>query len=105
LNCSAPCTPNPFDVQTFSCYSTSGKVAVVFAWLLSIFFVVFLSFKIWVISMERKAKLQEKGIRPTLKRIIFFRSALSSDVSLQPLIHAQSDAKFKLSQPSPRDLL
>ena len=52
--------------------------------------------------MYRKGKLQAKGIRPTLKRIIFYRSALKNDdraVLLQPMIRAQDDASFEPMPP------
>ncbi len=41
------------------------------------------------IYKKRKAKLEAKGVPPTLKHIIFYRSALARAVSLQPLIDAQ----------------
>jgi hypothetical protein len=43
---------------------------------------------------HRKGKLEAKGVRPTLKHIIFFQSAIARAVSLQPLIHSQDDANF-----------
>ncbi len=53
--------------------------------------------------MYRKGKLQAKGIRPTLKHIIFFGSALATRddraVSLQPLIRAQDDASLEPMPP------
>ncbi len=49
--------------------------------------------------MYRKGKLQAKGIRPTLRHIIFFRSALARAVSLQPLIRAQDDASLEPMPP------
>ena len=43
-----------------------------------------------MIYSRRKAKLEAAGIQPTLKHLIFFRTALGRAVSLQPLI-AQQD--------------
>jgi hypothetical protein len=50
--------------------------------------------------MYRKGKLHAKSIRPTLKNIIFFRSALGRAASLQPLIRAQDNADFEPMPPS-----
>ena len=89
FECSAPCLPSPFNFQTFSCYSTQSKVLVVCSWCVSLFSAVFFPFKMRAIYMKRKAKLEARGVRPTLKHIIFYRSALARAVSLQPLIDAQ----------------
>jgi hypothetical protein len=48
---------------------------------------------------HRKGKLEAKGIRPTLRHIIFFRSALARAMSLQPLIRAQDDAGLEPMPP------
>jgi hypothetical protein len=48
----------------------------------------------------RKGKLEAKGIPPTLKHIIFFRSALARAVSLQPLIYSREDANIGSMLPS-----
>jgi hypothetical protein len=42
-----------------------------------------------MIYSRRKAKLEAAGIQPTLKHLIFFRTALGRAVSLQPLIDSQ----------------
>jgi hypothetical protein len=86
LACSSPCIPNPLNVQTFQCYSTEGKVVVVLTWCASLFSAVFFPFKVWAMYKYRRGKLVAKGVRPTLKHLIFFRTALSRAVSLQPLI-------------------
>jgi hypothetical protein len=49
--------------------------------------------------MHRKGKLEAKGIRPTLKHIIFFRSALARAMSLQPLIRTQNDTGIEPMPP------
>jgi hypothetical protein len=46
----------------------------------------------------RKAQLEERGLRPTLKRIIFFKSVIARAITLQPLIHNES-ATHHSSQP------
>ena len=46
----------------------------------------FFPFKVWAMYKYRRGKLVAKGVQPTLKRLIFFRTALSRAVSLQPLI-------------------
>ncbi len=89
FECSAPCVPSPFNFQTFSCYSTESKVLVVCSWCVSFFSAVFFLFKMRAMYKKRKAKLEAKGVRPTLKHIIFYRSALARAVTLQPLIDAQ----------------
>ena len=89
FECSVPCLPSPFNFQTFSCYSTQSKVLVVCSGCVSLFSAVFFPFKMRAIYKKRKAKLEAKGVRPTLKHIIFYRSALARAVSLQPLIDAQ----------------
>jgi hypothetical protein len=67
---------------------------------LSFFSAVFFPFKMRAIYKKRKAKLEAKGVRPTLKHIIFYRSALARAVSLQPLIDAQVVANSEsVSQP------
>jgi hypothetical protein len=73
-------------VQTFQCYSTEGKVVVVLTWFASLFSAVFFPFKMWGMYKYRRGKLAAKGVQPTLKHLIFFRTALSRAVSLQPLI-------------------
>ena len=87
--CSAPCIPSPFNFQTFNCFSTQTKVLVVFSWCATVFSAVFFPFKMWAIYKKRKAKLTARGVPPTLVNIIFYRSALSRAVTLQPLINAQ----------------
>jgi hypothetical protein len=59
---------------------------------LSVISFVIFPFKMRMIYIYRKGKLMAKGIPPTLKNLIFFRSALDRAVSLQPLTHAQDDA-------------
>jgi hypothetical protein len=85
--CSSPCIPSPWDVQTFQCYTTEGKVLVVLTWCASLFSAVFFPFKVWATYKYRRGKLAAKGVQPTLRHIIFFRTALSRAVSLQPLVH------------------
>ena len=64
------------------------------------FSAVFFPFKMRAIYKKRKAKLEAKGVRPTLKHIIFYRSALARAVTLQPLIDAQGFANSEsVSQP------
>lgn len=46
----------------------------------------FFPFKVWAMYKYCRCKLAAKGVQPTLKRHIFFRTALSQAVSLQPLI-------------------
>jgi hypothetical protein len=66
----------------------------------SLFSAVFFPFKMRAIYKKRKAKLEAKGIRPTLKHIIFYRTALAGAVSLQPLIDVQGVANLEsASQP------
>ncbi len=84
--CSSPCIPSPWNVQTFQCYSTEGKVVVVLTWCASLFSAVFFPFKVWGMYKHRRGKLAAKGVQPTLKHLIFYRTALSRAVSLQPLI-------------------
>ncbi len=48
----------------------------------------------------RRGKLEAKGVRPTLKHIIFFRSTLDRALSLQPLIRSQDDARFEPMPPT-----
>jgi len=43
---------------------------------------------------RRKAKLLAAGVQPTLKHIIFLRTALGGAVSLQPLITSQGGSSF-----------
>ena len=49
----------------------------------------------------RKGKLVAKGVQPTLKRLIFFRTALSRAVSLQPLIRQAGGDDFEPKPPPP----
>lgn len=49
----------------------------------------------------RKGKLVAKGVHPTLKRLIFFRTALSRAVSLQPLIRQAGGDNFEPKPPPP----
>jgi hypothetical protein len=104
-------------VQTFQCYSTEGKVIVVLTWCASLFSAVFFPFKTWSVYKYRRGKLEAKGIRPTLKHLIFrptlkhlifrptlkhlifFRTALSRAVSLQPLIHSPGGGNFEAKPP------
>jgi hypothetical protein len=86
FQCSAPCVPSPFNFQTFGCYSTQSKVLVVFSWCVSFFSAVFFPFKMRAIYKKRKAKLEAKGLLPTLKNIIFYRSVVAASVQQQPLI-------------------
>jgi hypothetical protein len=88
-------------VQTFQCYTTEGKVIVVLTWCASLFSAVFFPFKIWMMYKYRKGKLVAKGVQPTLKRIIFFRTALSRAVSLQPLIRQAGGDDFEPKPPPP----
>jgi hypothetical protein len=87
-------------VQTFQCYSTEGKIIVVLTWCASLFSAVFFPFKMWHMYKHRRGKLEAKGIRPTLKHLIFFRTALSRAVSLQPLIHSSGGANFEAKPPA-----
>jgi hypothetical protein len=87
-------------VQTFQCYSTEGKVVVVLTWCASLFSAVFFPFKVWMMYKYRRGKLAAKGVQPTLKHLIFFRTALSRAVSLQPLV--QSDWQEKLLEQEQR---
>jgi hypothetical protein len=108
--CSA-CVPSPFDSETCSCYSTQSKIIVVLAWCFCVFITVFSLFKICATLKKRKAHLEEKGIRPTFQRLIFYQTALASAVALQPLIGAQSGPHLSqnsfttLPKPSPRAIL
>jgi hypothetical protein len=86
VECSLPCIPSPWNVNTFQCYSTEGKVIVVLTWCASLFSAVFFPFKVWSAYKYRRGKLEAKGVRPTLKHLIFFHTALARAVSLQPLI-------------------
>ena len=87
VECSSPpCIPSPWNVRTFQCYSTEGKVIVVLTWCASLFSAVFFPFKVWSAYKYRRGKLEAKGVRPTLKHLIFFHTALARAVSLQPLI-------------------
>ena len=86
MACSSPCIPSPWNVQWFHCYSTEGKVLVVLTWCASLFSAVFFPFKVWAMYKYRRGKLAAKGVKPMLKHLIFFRTALSRAVSLQPLI-------------------
>ena len=99
VECSSPCIPSPWNVQTFQCYSTEGKVIVVLTWCASLFSAVFFPFKTWSMYKYRRGKLEAKGIRPTLKHLIFFRTALSRAVSLQPLIHSPGGGNFEAKPP------
>jgi hypothetical protein len=60
----------------------------------------FLPFKVWMMYKYRRGKLAAKGVQPTLKHLIFFRTALSRAVSLQPLV--QSDWQEKLLEQEQR---
>ena len=80
------CFPSPFNVKTFHCYTTAGKVGVILSYAASLFSAIFFPFKMRMIYSRRKAKLEAAGIQPTLKHLIFFRTALGRAVSLQPLI-------------------
>jgi hypothetical protein len=100
VECSSPqCIPSLWNVQTFQCYSTEGKVIVVLTWCASLFSAVFFPFKTWSVYKYRRDKLEAKGIRPTLKHLIFFRTALSRAVSLQPLIHSSGGGNFEAKPP------
>ena len=88
-------------MQTFQCYTTEGKVIVVLTWCASLFSAVFFPFKIWMMYKYRKGKLVAKGVQPTLKRLIFFRTALSRAVSLQPLIRQAGGDDFEPKPPPP----
>jgi hypothetical protein len=79
-----------------------GKVIVVLTWCASLFSAVFFPFKLWSAYKYRRGKLEAKGVRPTLKHLIFFRTALARAVSLQPLIGSAGGGDFdtKPSQPS-----
>ncbi len=66
----------------------------------SFFSAFFFPFKMRALYKKRKANLDAKGVRPSLKRIILYRSALARAVSLQPLIDAQGVANSEsASQP------
>ena len=55
-----------------------------------------------MIYSRRKAKLEAAGIQPTLKHLIFFRTALGREVPMQPLIAQQdgsSSIQVSLSEP------
>ncbi len=91
MACSSPCIPSPWNVQTFQCFSTEGKVVVVLTWCVSLFSALFFPFKVWAMYKYRRGKLAAKGVQPTLKHLIFFRTALSRAVSLQPLIRSSGD--------------
>jgi hypothetical protein len=65
------------------------------SWCVSLFSAVFFPFKMRAIYKKRKAKLEAKGVRPTLKHIIFYRTALARAVTLQPLIDAQGVASLE----------
>ena len=82
-------------MQTFQCYSTEGKVLVVLTWCASLFSAVFFPFKVWMMYKYRRGKLAAKGVQPTLKHLIFFRTALSRAVSLQPLIGSPPGDNFE----------
>jgi flagellar biosynthesis GTPase FlhF len=82
-------------VRTFQCYSTEGKVVVVLTWCASLFSAVFFPFKVWSAYKYRRGKLEAKGVRPTLKHLIFFRTALARAVSLQPLIGSPGGGDFE----------
>jgi hypothetical protein len=82
-------------VRTFQCYSTEGKVIVVLTWCASLFSAVFFPFKVWSAYKYRRGKLEAKGVRPTLKHLIFFRTALARAVSLQPLIGSPGGGDFE----------
>ena len=82
-------------MQTFQCYSTEGKVVVVLTWCASLFSAVFFPFKVWMMYKYRRGKLAAKGVQPTLKHLIFFRTALSRAVSLQPLIGSPPGDNFE----------
>jgi hypothetical protein len=56
---------------------------------------IFFPIKMRMLFNYRKRKLEAKGIQPTLKHIIFFRSALSRAVSLQPLMGPSGGTKSK----------
>ncbi len=86
-------------MKTFPCYSTEGKVGVVLSWCASLFSAVFFPFKMWSMYKYRRDKLKAKGIRPTLKHLIFFRTALSRSVSLQPLICSPGGGDFETEPP------
>jgi hypothetical protein len=89
-------------VHTFQCYSTEGKVIVVLTWCASLFSAVFFPFKVWSAYKYRRGKLEAKGVRPTLKHLIFFRTALARAVALQPLIGSAGGGDFDMKplQPS-----
>jgi hypothetical protein len=70
------------------------------SWCASLFSAVFFPFKMRAIYKKRKAKLEAKGVQPSLKHIIFYRTALARAVSLQPLIDAQGIVNLEsASQP------
>ena len=75
-------------------------MVVVLTWCASLFSAVFFPFKVWAMYNHRRGKLVAKGVRPTLKHLIFFRTALSQAVSLQPLV--QSDLQQKLFEQEQR---
>jgi hypothetical protein len=88
-------------VHTFQCYSTEGKVVVVLTWCASLFSAVFFPFKVWSAYKYRRGKLEAKGVRPTLKHLVFFRTALARAVSLQPLIGYAGGGDFDTKPPPP----
>jgi hypothetical protein len=92
------CIPNPFNIDTFHCYTTAGKVGIILSYAASLFSAIFFPFKMRMIYTRRKAKLLAVGVQPTLKRIVFFRAALGRAVSLQPLITCSSSNQPAVSE-------
>jgi hypothetical protein len=96
------CLPSPFNVSTFHCYTTAGKVGVILSYTATLFSIIFFPFKMRMIYSRRKAKLEAAGIQPTLKHLIFFRTALGREVPLQRLMASRdgsSSIQVSLSEP------
>ncbi len=74
---------------------------MVLTWCASLFSALFFPFKLWSAYKYRRGKLEAKGVRPTLKHLVFFHTALSRAVSLQPLIDSPGGGDFEAKPPPP----
>jgi hypothetical protein len=83
------CIPAPFNFATFNCYSTLSKIGMIVSYILSLISAILFPFKLRTIYLNRKALLEAAGLQPTLKHMIFHKSAIARAVSLQPLVSRQ----------------
>ncbi len=52
------CLPSSFNVNTFHCYTTAGKVGVIMSYTATLFSIIFFPFKMRMMYSRRKAKLE-----------------------------------------------